>query len=174
MFIVRSTRRLAVLLFGCAVTAAGLVMMVTPGPGLVVIIAGLAILATEFTWAEILLERARKQAVRAKNVALRKAGGLRRRTLRLQVRVRRRQQWGQRVTEVTVTELVEYGPPAPVMPGPPATAEAAERAPGRVESFTVVDLTTSMRAAEPESDGSAESWHDADDDRQDADGGSRR
>jgi uncharacterized protein (TIGR02611 family) len=158
---VRSTRRLAVLVLGCAVTAAGLVMMVTPGPGLVVIIAGLAILATEFTWAEILLERARKQAVRAKNVAVRKAGGLRRRTRRLRVRV------GQQVTEVTVTELVEYGPPAPATPELPA----AERAPSRVESLTVVDLTTSIRAAEPDPAGS---WQDADDDRQDADGGSRR
>jgi hypothetical protein len=175
---VRSTRRLAVLVLGCAVTAAGLVMMVTPGPGLVVIIAGLAILATEFTWAEILLERARKQAVRAKNVALRKAGGLRRRTLRLRVQVRQGQR--QRVTEVTVTELV-YGPPAPATAESPASAEAVEAAapeaaeptPSRVESFTVVDLTTSIRAAEDDSDSGA-SWQDADDDRQDADGGSRR
>jgi uncharacterized protein (TIGR02611 family) len=77
--IVRSTRRLAVLVVGAAVTVAGLVMLVTPGPGLVVIIAGLAILATEFTWAEILLERAKRQALRAKDAAVRQAGLLRRR-----------------------------------------------------------------------------------------------
>lgn len=88
--ILRSTRRLTVLVIGCGVTAAGLVMMVTPGPGLIVIVAGLAILATEFTWAEILLERAKKQALRAKDAAVRQAGLLRRR---------------RRTTTVEVTEV---------------------------------------------------------------------
>jgi uncharacterized protein (TIGR02611 family) len=147
VFIVRSTRRLAVLVLGCAVTAAGLVMIVTPGPGLVVIIAGLAILATEFTWAEILLDRAKKQAIKAKDAAVRKAGGLRRRrTLRL------------RVTEVTqVTELTEYGPPAP-----------QDRVPARVETLTVVELTESIAAADTTSATDA-ATHD---DHQGADGNS--
>jgi uncharacterized protein (TIGR02611 family) len=115
--IVRSTRRLAVLVVGCAVTTAGLVMMVTPGPGLVVIIAGLAILATEFTWAEILLERAKKQALRAKNAAFRRGAGL----------VRRR-----RTIVLEVTELIE--PPDGLVHGPPTPD-------GHVEllSITVVE-----------------------------------
>jgi uncharacterized protein (TIGR02611 family) len=96
--VVRSTRRLAVLVIGCAVTAAGLVMMVTPGPGLVVIVAGLAILATEFTWAEILLERAKRQALRAKDAAVRRGAGL----------LRRR-----RTVIVEVVDLPVHGPPAP-------------------------------------------------------------
>lgn len=85
--ILRSTRRLAVLVIGCAVTGAGLVMMVTPGPGIVVIVAGLAILATEFTWAEILLDRAKKQALKAKDAAVRQAGGFlrRRRTVTVEM-----------------------------------------------------------------------------------------
>lgn len=38
---------------------AGLAMIVLPGPGIVVIIAGLAILASEFSWAERLLDAAK-------------------------------------------------------------------------------------------------------------------
>jgi hypothetical protein len=35
----------------------GLIFMVLPGPGIPLVIAGLAILATEFAWAEIVLNR---------------------------------------------------------------------------------------------------------------------
>jgi len=97
--IVRSTRRLAVLVIGCAVTCAGLVMMVTPGPGLIVIVAGLAILATEFTWAEILLERAKRQALRAKDAAVRRGAGL----------LRRRRTVTVEVVELDVIEVGEVG-----------------------------------------------------------------
>ena len=130
--IVRSTRRLAVLVIGCAVVTAGLVMMVTPGPGLVVIVAGLAILATEFTWAEILLERAKKQALRAKDAAVRRGKGF----------LRRR-----RTVTIEVTELVDVSDPtssvedsvddaSPALHGPPVPA-------GHVEllSITVTDRT---------------------------------
>ena len=40
----------------------GVVMIVTPGPAVVVIPAGLAILATEFVWARRLLHRVRDEA----------------------------------------------------------------------------------------------------------------
>ncbi|MEW6515476.1 MAG: TerC/Alx family metal homeostasis membrane protein [candidate division FCPU426 bacterium] len=50
-------RRLAVVLIGTTVLLAGLVMLITPGPGLLVIAAGLGILATEVAWARILLKR---------------------------------------------------------------------------------------------------------------------
>ena len=43
--------------FGFVVLAAGLVMLVTPGPGIPVIIVGLTMLALEFAWAERWLER---------------------------------------------------------------------------------------------------------------------
>jgi len=39
-------------------------MLVLPGPGILVIIVGLAILATEFVWAERLLIHARERAAR--------------------------------------------------------------------------------------------------------------
>lgn len=42
---------------GFVVLAAGVVMLVTPGPGIPVIIIGLGMLALEFAWAERWLER---------------------------------------------------------------------------------------------------------------------
>ena len=64
------TWRLLVFLVGSAVLVAGLVMFVTPGPGWLAVIAGLAILATEFAWAEGLLAWARRKAGKAKDKAL--------------------------------------------------------------------------------------------------------
>ncbi len=57
-------RRLMVLVIGSIVLIAGLLMLVLPGPGILVIIVGLAILATEFVWAERLLIHARERAAR--------------------------------------------------------------------------------------------------------------
>ena len=68
-FIRRSTVLVGVGLAGGTVTAAGVVMLVTPGPGLLVIIAGLAILATQFAWAERALERVKAQARSARDKA---------------------------------------------------------------------------------------------------------
>ncbi|RNM13284.1 PGPGW domain-containing protein [Nocardioides pocheonensis] len=56
-----ATTKLVVTLVGTAVLTAGLIMMVTPGPGLVGIAAGLAILATEWDWADRWLTRARRK-----------------------------------------------------------------------------------------------------------------
>ncbi len=49
--------RIAFALVGFAVCLAGVVMLVTPGPGILVIIVGLTMLALEFAWAERWLER---------------------------------------------------------------------------------------------------------------------
>jgi uncharacterized protein (TIGR02611 family) len=54
--------RIAIIAFGTLVTLAGLAMMVLPGPGIVVIIAGLGILASEVSWAERLLAYAKRRA----------------------------------------------------------------------------------------------------------------
>jgi len=59
-----SVRRLIVFLIGSTVLLAGVLMLVLPGPGIVVIIGGLAILATEFAWANRLLTHARDRAAR--------------------------------------------------------------------------------------------------------------
>lgn len=55
-------RRIVVLIVGGAILLTGLVMLVTPGPGLVVILVGLATLASEFPWARRLLTRVREEA----------------------------------------------------------------------------------------------------------------
>ena len=49
--------RAAVVLGGFVIVLAGLAMIPLPGPGLLVVAAGLAVLALEFVWAERLLER---------------------------------------------------------------------------------------------------------------------
>lgn len=56
-----ATTKLVVTLVGSLVLSAGLVMMVTPGPGLLGIVAGLAILATEWDWADRWLTSARRR-----------------------------------------------------------------------------------------------------------------
>ena len=50
-------RRVFVLLLGISVVIMGIIMIVTPGPAIVVIPAGLAILATEFLWAKRMLKQ---------------------------------------------------------------------------------------------------------------------
>lgn len=52
-------RRIAVAVVGGAVLLVGIVMIVLPGPAILVIPAGLAILAIEFVWAKRLLHRMR-------------------------------------------------------------------------------------------------------------------
>jgi uncharacterized protein (TIGR02611 family) len=61
--------RVAFAVAGGLVLAAGVVMLVTPGPAFVLIPLGLAMLALEFKWAERLLERALEQAERARRRA---------------------------------------------------------------------------------------------------------
>jgi len=64
-FILRNGKRLAVSVVGFVLLLAGLVMMVTPGPGLLLIIAGLAVLGTEYVWAQRLLNVARARGQQA-------------------------------------------------------------------------------------------------------------
>jgi uncharacterized protein (TIGR02611 family) len=68
-YIARSGKRIAVTVVGFVVLLAGLVMMVTPGPGIVVILIGLAILATEWAWAERALDRAKQTGGGALRIA---------------------------------------------------------------------------------------------------------
>ena len=71
-FIGRNSKRVAVTIAGFVVVLAGAAMLVLPGPGLLVIIAGLAILATEYIWAQRLLRIAKEKATQAKDMILRK------------------------------------------------------------------------------------------------------
>ena len=54
--------RIVIIVAGSLVTLAGLGMLVLPGPGIVVVIAGLGILSTEVSWAERLLAYAKRKA----------------------------------------------------------------------------------------------------------------
>ena len=63
-------KRFAVTIVGAALLVAGLAMMVLPGPGILVIVAGLAVLATEYVWARSLLDKARNQAEKAQEAAV--------------------------------------------------------------------------------------------------------
>lgn len=71
-FIARNSKRVAVTVAGFVVVLAGAAMLVLPGPGILVIIAGLAILATEYVWAQRLLRIAKEKANQAKDAILRK------------------------------------------------------------------------------------------------------
>jgi cation:H+ antiporter len=58
----RYARRVIILVTGGAVLLAGAAMLLLPGPGIVTIALGLAILATEFVWARHFLARMREEA----------------------------------------------------------------------------------------------------------------
>lgn len=58
----RSARRVVVAGLGGGLLLVGLVLLVLPGPGLLLVIAGLAVLATEFAWAGAALVIARRKA----------------------------------------------------------------------------------------------------------------
>ena len=68
--LLNTTWRIGVFTVGVTVLIGGLVMMVAPGPGILGIIVGLAILATEFAWAQRALHHAKQAAERAKEKAL--------------------------------------------------------------------------------------------------------
>jgi uncharacterized protein (TIGR02611 family) len=71
-FIQRSGKRIAVSIVGFAVLLAGIVLLVLPGPGWLLIFVGLSILATQYVWAERLLKTAKRKAEQAKDAVLRK------------------------------------------------------------------------------------------------------
>ncbi len=56
----KMARRIVVAVVGVTVLIIGIVMIVTPGPALVLIPVGLAILGIEFAWARLWLKRARE------------------------------------------------------------------------------------------------------------------
>jgi UPF0716 family protein affecting phage T7 exclusion len=66
----RGTRFVAETTLGYLLLAAGLVMLVTPGPGIVTLVAGLAVLSRHFHWAER-LKRATMSRIRDSRTAMR-------------------------------------------------------------------------------------------------------
>ena len=55
----RQFRRIAIGIAGGAVLVVGIIAIPYPGPGWLIVFAGLAILATEFTWAQRVLDMAK-------------------------------------------------------------------------------------------------------------------
>ncbi|HVF06659.1 MAG TPA: PGPGW domain-containing protein [Frankiaceae bacterium] len=64
-FLGRSTKRVAVTVVGGALVVAGLAMVVLPGPGLLVVALGFAVLGTEYVWAAVAFERTKSAAATA-------------------------------------------------------------------------------------------------------------
>jgi hypothetical protein len=62
-FVLRSSKRIAISVVGGVLVVGGVVMLVLPGPGLLVIAAGFAVLGTEYVWAATVLERSKQVAV---------------------------------------------------------------------------------------------------------------
>lgn len=58
---VRIVRRIAVAIVGVTILAIGIVMIIAPGPAIIVIPIGLAVLGLEFAWARLLLRRLRRR-----------------------------------------------------------------------------------------------------------------
>lgn len=60
--IARNTKRAFVFILRVAILLAGVAMLALPGPGVLVILVGLFVLASEFAWAERVLDRTTSKA----------------------------------------------------------------------------------------------------------------
>lgn len=72
----RTARRWIMIVFGFTLLGLGLLLAIPgiPGPGLVVVWAGLAILAVEFLWARKLLKKFQEEGTRLKDLLFRRKG----------------------------------------------------------------------------------------------------
>jgi len=68
---IEQVRRFFKILGGFTLLGVGAVMLVTPGPGWLVIFLGLTLLAAEFVWARRLMDRMKEQGMRLKDSVLR-------------------------------------------------------------------------------------------------------
>jgi hypothetical protein len=74
-FIGRNSKRVAISIVGGLLVLAGLAMVVLPGPGILVVALGFAVLGTEYAWAAQALERTKRTATDAGRSARRVADG---------------------------------------------------------------------------------------------------
>jgi uncharacterized protein (TIGR02611 family) len=70
---VEQVRRLFRIVGGFTLLLVGIVMLVTPGPGWLVIFLGLGLLAAEFVWARRLMDRIKRESDRVRGVVWRVA-----------------------------------------------------------------------------------------------------
>ena len=64
---VEQVRRLSRITGGFTLLLIGIVMLVTPGPGWLVILLGLGLLAAEFVWARRLMDRIKREGERMRS-----------------------------------------------------------------------------------------------------------
>lgn len=67
----RQVRRITIAIIGTTLLAVGVLLLVLPGPGLVVLALGLALLSLEFAWARVWLKRVKQKANDVRNGAAR-------------------------------------------------------------------------------------------------------
>jgi len=67
---VEQVRRIFRIVSGFTLLLAGAVMLVTPGPGWLVIFLGLGLLGAEFVWARRLMERIKREGSRVRDAML--------------------------------------------------------------------------------------------------------
>jgi tellurite resistance protein TerC len=70
---VEQVRRIFLVIAGFTLLLAGAVMLVTPGPGLVVIFLGLGLLAAEFVWARRLMDRIKHEGGKWRDVVMKQS-----------------------------------------------------------------------------------------------------
>ncbi len=68
---VKQVRRVFLIIAGFTLLAAGVVMLVIPGPGILAILLGLGLLAAEFVWARRLMERIKQEGGRVRDAVWR-------------------------------------------------------------------------------------------------------
>jgi uncharacterized protein (TIGR02611 family) len=70
----RNSKRVAITIIGFVLVLGGIVLLPLPGPGMLIIIAGLAVLGTEYMWARRMLELAKQKAKEAAAKVRRRKG----------------------------------------------------------------------------------------------------
>jgi uncharacterized protein (TIGR02611 family) len=68
---VEQVRRIFLIIAGFTLLFVGVIMLVTPGPGMLTILLGLGLLAAEFVWARRLMDRIKHEGGRLKDAVLR-------------------------------------------------------------------------------------------------------
>jgi len=67
---VEQVRRVFLVIAGFTSLLAGVIMLVTPGPGIAAILLGLGLLAAEFVWARRLMDRIKREGGKWKDAVM--------------------------------------------------------------------------------------------------------
>ena len=67
---VEQVRRVFLIIAGFTLLLAGVIMLITPGPGIAAILLGLGLLAAEFVWARRLMDRIKREGGKWKDAVM--------------------------------------------------------------------------------------------------------